>query len=82
MGSVTKFCVDFIKVDFTDRECVPRVVEIIFEEVKISMINFIHQMHREIIIVIHNWMGPLCSVAFLLVETRDLFQIYSMFCLD
>tara|TARA_B100001939_G_scaffold268934_1_gene236526 strand:+ start:635 stop:790 length:156 start_codon:yes stop_codon:yes gene_type:complete len=51
--------VDFIKVDFTDRECVPRVVEIIFEEVKISMINFIHQMHGEIIKVFFSWMGPL-----------------------
>ena len=28
---------DFIKVDFTDRELIPRVVEIIFEEVKIAI---------------------------------------------
>jgi len=60
---------DFIKVDFTDRELVPRDVEIIFEEVKFSMINFIRQMHGEIIKVILNCMGPLWSVAFLLVET-------------
>ena len=55
---------DFIEVDFNEREFVRRVVEIIFEMVKIKIINFLPYVYGETIKVILNSIGTLWFMAF------------------
>ena len=73
---------NFVEIDFSNGHLVPRIVEIIFEQLEIAFKDFADQMHRQVIEIILNGMRTLWPVSFALVEAGDGRQINTVRRLD
>lgn len=57
--SVAQLGVDLIQINLADRHLVGRIVEIIFEQLEIALVDFPDQMPRQIVKIILDRMQPL-----------------------
>lgn len=74
-GSVAEFGVHFVQIDLANRHLVGRIVEVVFEQRKVPMIDFLHQVHGHVVKVVFDGMRALGAMPFGFVEPRYIGQI-------
>ena len=65
---VAQLCMDLVQINFSNRHLVARVLKIVFEQIKVPLVDFIDQMHRQIVEVILNRMRPFGAMPFTFVK--------------
>ena len=73
---------NFIKINLADRHLIRRIVEIIFEQLEVTLEDFTDQVHRQIVEIILNRMRAFRAVAFTFIEAGNGLQINGIGCLD
>jgi len=74
-ASITQFRMDFIKVNLIQGHLVAGVFKIVFEEIEITFVYFVDEMHRQIVEIVLNRMGALGAMSLAFVETGNISQI-------
>ena len=74
-GSVAQFGVDLFQVDFCHGHFVAGILEIVFEEVEIAFVDFIDQMHRQVVEIGLDRVGAFGAVAFGFVEAGNRLEV-------
>mgnify|MGYP000934963740 CR=1 FL=1 len=66
---------DLIQINLTYGHLITRIFKVVFEQVKIAFVDFVDQMHREVVKVVFNRMRALGAVPFAFVKPGDFFEV-------
>lgn len=66
---------DLVEINLSDRHFIPRVFDIIFEEIEIPLVDLVDQMHREIVEIVFDRMRAFEAVALAFVEARGVVEM-------